>query len=47
MFNISKSHKDRLAYQEWHYTSLRASITEKDKKFIICVNTECSLNIVI
>ena len=47
VFNTPKSHKDRLAHQGWHYTSLRASITKKSKKFNICVNTECSLNIAV
>ena len=46
MFNASKSHKDRLAHQRWHYASLRASVTEKGKKFNICVDTECLLGIV-
>ena len=47
MFNAPKSHKDRLAHQGWYYTFLKASITEKGKKFNICVNTECSLNITV
>ena len=46
MSNTPKSHKNELAHQGWHYASLRASATEKGKKFNICVNTECSLDIV-
>ena len=45
--SVSQVCKDEFSLQEWYYAVLKASAVETEKLFKLCIDTECSLKLIV
>ena len=46
MSHMLKTIQKDYIFCNWHFAVLKASVNEESKKFELCINTECLINLI-